>query len=182
MRQLATGPTPNWGNCNRKKDRTMVRFSSVHQLFAVLWTEPLNTTCSQCDVPTDICRIIVFHPIGTCHSTTSYFFTPSVHYAMNEKASFCRNQVCEFRMPKAILSKRRHYALFSTMPTELGCAMDTSGQLKDADDIDWYQSESDSRSLPRLAASTLPAVITALQMVDEVVKGRKWLTILQLRP
>ncbi|EDR03817.1 uncharacterized protein LACBIDRAFT_331271 [Laccaria bicolor S238N-H82] len=47
------------------------------------------------------------------------------------------------------------------MPTELGCAMDTSGQLKDADNIDWYHSESDSRSLPRLAASTLPAVITA---------------------
>ncbi|EDR03522.1 uncharacterized protein LACBIDRAFT_331574 [Laccaria bicolor S238N-H82] len=37
MRQPATRPTPNWGNCNRKKDRTMVRFSSV------LWTEPLNT-------------------------------------------------------------------------------------------------------------------------------------------
>ncbi|EDR04205.1 uncharacterized protein LACBIDRAFT_304896 [Laccaria bicolor S238N-H82] len=44
MRQPATGPTPNWGNCNRKKDWTMVRFSSVHRFFAVLWTEPLNTT------------------------------------------------------------------------------------------------------------------------------------------
>ncbi|EDR09244.1 uncharacterized protein LACBIDRAFT_326677 [Laccaria bicolor S238N-H82] len=44
MRQLATGPTPNWGNCYRKKDRTMVRFSSVHRFFAVLWTEPLNAS------------------------------------------------------------------------------------------------------------------------------------------
>ncbi|EDR01231.1 uncharacterized protein LACBIDRAFT_312359 [Laccaria bicolor S238N-H82] len=44
MRQPATGPTPNWGNCNRKKDRSMVQFSSpftdsfphadIHELIA----------------------------------------------------------------------------------------------------------------------------------------------------
>ncbi|EDR01000.1 uncharacterized protein LACBIDRAFT_333684 [Laccaria bicolor S238N-H82] len=48
MRQLATGPTPNWGNCNRKKDRTTVWFSLVHLFFVVLWTEPLNTMGAEC--------------------------------------------------------------------------------------------------------------------------------------
>ena len=46
------------------------------------------------------------------------------------------------------------------MTTELGCATDASGQLKDADSIDWYHSESESRPLPRLATSTLSAVTT----------------------
>ena len=46
------------------------------------------------------------------------------------------------------------------MPTESECAINASGQLKDADDIDWYQSESDTRALPRLAMSALPAATT----------------------
>jgi hypothetical protein len=33
MRQPTTGITPNWGNCNRKKDRTAVRFGLVLWMF-----------------------------------------------------------------------------------------------------------------------------------------------------
>jgi len=44
MRQLATGITPNLGNCNRKIDQTMVQFSSVLWIFSVHRTELANTT------------------------------------------------------------------------------------------------------------------------------------------
>jgi len=46
MRQPATGITPNLGNCNRKIDRTTVRFSSVLWIFSVHRTEPANTIYS----------------------------------------------------------------------------------------------------------------------------------------
>jgi hypothetical protein len=44
MRQPATRITQNLGNCNRKKDRTAVRFSSVLWIFSVHRTEPANTS------------------------------------------------------------------------------------------------------------------------------------------
>ncbi|EDQ99918.1 uncharacterized protein LACBIDRAFT_334612 [Laccaria bicolor S238N-H82] len=74
MRQLATGPTPNWGNCNRKKDRTMVRFSSVHRFFAVLWTEPLNTS------PACHCALKVKLAAGSNFPGQYYIWCHAHHY------------------------------------------------------------------------------------------------------
>ena len=61
--QPATRIAPNSGNCNLKIDWTMVQFSLVLWLFAVLWTEPLNTSniqnvdqCSLCCCPSSRCK------------------------------------------------------------------------------------------------------------------------------
>jgi len=87
------------------------------------------------------------------------------------------------------------YTPYFTMATEWGCTTNRSGQHKDTENIDWYQSESDTHPLPHLATSTCwlrqqvhlffiveLCLIPALQMVDAVVKGQKWLTMLQLKP
>ena len=58
------------------------------------------------------------------------------------------------------------------MPTESECAINASGQLKNADDIDWYQSESDTRALPRLAMSALPVNCLRLARIDLTKKDQ----------
>jgi hypothetical protein len=56
----------------------------------------------------------------------------------------------------------RSYSPFFTMTTEVRCAIGASGQLKDADNIGWYNSESDTCPLPCLATSALPAIMIGL--------------------
>jgi hypothetical protein len=56
----------------------------------------------------------------------------------------------------------RSYSPFFTMTTEVGCTIDVSGQLKDSDNIDWYNSETDTPPLPRLATSAFLAITTGL--------------------
>ncbi|KIK04057.1 hypothetical protein K443DRAFT_93875, partial [Laccaria amethystina LaAM-08-1] len=136
---------------------------------------------SQHDAPAGTCHITVFCHISTWRITLfPYSLQPYFRYTMLQihSHSFCLNQLCEFCMPKAILLEARSYSPFFTMTTEVGCTIDVSGQLKDSDNIDWYNSETDTPPLPRLATSAFLAITTAFQMVD----GQKWLIMLQPKP